>query len=236
MGLYSPKILPTLNSHSVIELENVGVEFGKVTALKNLTLTVKRGMLLYVVGPNGSGKTTLIRLLVGLLNPTTGTVRRANDAVGYLPQKLLQNPNFPITVEEVIYSGLKNQKLLITTTKRQLIIKWLRKMEIEHLLKSPMATLSGGQQQRVLLIRALIKEPNLLILDEPTSALDPSFRKYFNEFIMKLHKEGKTIIFVTHDLHETLCDCATILYVDQDIKFFGSLTEYHNNKEDHHHV
>ncbi len=226
----------TSKKRSVLDLINVTVDFGDVVALKNVTLSIKEGMLLYVVGPNGSGKTTFIRLLTNLLSPTSGELVRTHNHLGYLPQKINQNPDFPITVEEVIYSGFKKQSLFISKGDQKLIVDWLVKMQIGDLAKKPMNHLSGGQQQRVYLIRALISDPDFIILDEPTSALDPSFRTYFNEIIMELHHAGKTIIFVTHDLHETLCDCAHVLYIDQEVRFFGTYPEFHNNEGGHHHV
>lgn len=231
-----PKTSKTLNSDLVISLENVSVTFGKVEALKNISFSVKKGMLLYVVGPNGSGKTTFVRLITNLLKQTEGTITRGDYAIGYLPQKLVQQSNFPITVREVIYSGFKKQRLFITKNEHSLIENWLEKMEIPHLLTAPMSTLSGGQQQRVFLIRALISNPDFIILDEPTSALDPSFRRHFNKIVMELHHEKKTIIFVTHDLHEALCDCADIIYIDQEIKFFGTLPDYQAMKRGEKHV
>lgn len=230
MPISLPKTSATSNSDLVISFNNVGVTFGKIVALKNINFTVKRGMLLYVIGPNGSGKTTFVRLITNLLKQTEGTITRGDFAVGYLPQKLVQQANFPITVREVIYSGFNKQRLFISKEEHTQIKMWLEKMEIAHLLTAPMAMLSGGQQQRVFLIRALISDPDFIILDEPTSALDPSFRKHFNEIIMELHHAKKTIIFVTHDLHEALCDCADIIYIDQEIKFFGTLPEYHRMK------
>ncbi len=226
----------TSKKRSVLDLINVTVDFGDVVALKNITLSITEGMLLYVVGPNGSGKTTFIRLLTNLLSPTSGQIIRGHNQLGYLPQKINQNPDFPITVEEAIYSGFKKQRLFISKKDQQLIKEWLIKMEIGELAKKPMNHLSGGQQQRVYLIRALISDPDFIILDEPTSALDPSFRTYFNDIIMELHHAGKTIIFVTHDLHETLCDCAHVLYIDQEVRFYGTYPDFRINEGGHHHV
>lgn len=218
-----------------VELNNVSVDFGDVLALKNINFTIDQGMLLYVIGPNGSGKTTFIRLLTKLLEPTSGKLIRHHKRLGYLPQKLNQNQNFPITVEEVIYSGFEKQRLIISREDSAKIKVWLEKMEIGGLLNKPMAQLSGGQQQRVYLIRALISDPDFLILDEPTSALDPSFRSHFNTIIMDLHNQGKTIVFVTHDLHETLCDCAHVLYIDQEIRFFGTYPAFREAEGGHAH-
>ncbi len=226
----------TSNKRSVLNLSNVTVDFGDVVALKDVTLEINEGMLLYVVGPNGSGKTTFIRLLTNLLSPTSGEITRGHSHLGYLPQKMNQNPNFPITVEEVIYSGFKKQRLFISKTEQKLIADWLVKMKIDDLAKKPMNYLSGGQQQRVYLIRALISDPDFIILDEPTSALDPSFRTYFNEIVMDLHHAGKTIIFVTHDLHDTLCDCAHVLYIDQEVRFYGTYPDFRASEGGHHHV
>jgi zinc transport system ATP-binding protein len=105
---------------------------------------------------------------------------------------------------------------------------WLNKMEIPQLLDSSMSYLSGGQQQRVFLIRALIGEPDLLILDEPTSALDPSFREKFYLLLTDLQQASKiTIINVTHDLTDVVKDDVKIMYVDQKIKFYGKYKDFH---------
>ncbi|HOH94605.1 MAG: Zinc import ATP-binding protein ZnuC [Tenericutes bacterium ADurb.Bin024] len=234
MPTSSRKMSQTSNKPLAVKLTDVSVNFGDVIALKNINFSINKGMLLYVIGPNGSGKTTFIRLLAKLLEQTHGTIEHSDDRLGYLPQKLNINPNFPITVEEVIYSGLAKQSLLISKGDRELIKSWLKRMQIPHLLKKPMAHLSGGQQQRVYIIRALISNPDFIILDEPTSALDPSFRSFFNDIITALHHEGKTIIFVTHELHGALCDCASVLYIDQEIRFFGGLQEYFEKEKNIH--
>lgn len=235
MPTSSDKISQISPVPSVISLNDVGVSFGKLEVLKNITLTIPSGRLLYVLGPNGSGKTTFVRLITNLLSPTSGTMLRGNETFGYLPQKLNITTNFPITVEEVIYSGLNKQSFFISKSDKEKIASWLNKMGIGHLQKESMQYLSGGQQQRVYLIRALISDPDVIVLDEPTSALDPSFRASFNEFVMELHNQKKTIIFVTHDLHDTLCDCAHVLYIDQEVKFYGTLPEY-NAFGGHRHV
>lgn len=226
MQTYLDKTLSTSNEFSAIEVSDVTVNYGKYTALKDINFQLGKGSLLYVVGPNGSGKTTLIKLLVGLIKPSFGKVTVNSNSIGYLPQKLNFGNMFPITVREVIYSGFKKQSLHISDEDRALITEWLGKMEISHLIDKPMSVLSGGEQQRVYLIRALINNPDILVMDEPTSALDPKFRRHFNELVNKLHEDGVTIVYVTHDLYDKVSENAKVVYIDQTIKFFGHYHEF----------
>lgn len=222
----------------MIRFEHVTVYFAKFKALSDLNFSLKKGEFLHIVGPNGSGKTTLVRLLTGLLKPSEGTITKANITMGYLPQKFETKVKLPMTVFEVIYSGFKKQKLKPSQSDLALIDTWLSKMEIVDLKNESMQHLSGGQQQRVYLIRALIANPELLILDEPTSSLDPSFREKFYHLLYDLQQEKQTtIIHVTHDLTDAIKEDCLTMYVDQTIKFFGT---YHDFTEfehrGHHHV
>ncbi len=223
----------------MIDYQNVSVSFGKFNVLHDVNFHVNKGDFLHIIGPNGSGKTTLVKLLVGLIKPTSGIISiNQSMHMGYLPQKLNTKTNFPMTVQEVIYSGFRKQKLIPTKTEIDLIQKWLDKMEIPQLMHASMSYLSGGQQQRVFLIRALIGHPDLLILDEPTSALDPSFREKFYQMLYEFQQnEGMTIIHVTHDLTDAVKDQCKTMYVDQTIKFFGSYRDFHEfEHRGHHHV
>lgn len=222
----------------MIHYEDIEVSFGKFNVLKHISFDLHQGEMLHIIGPNGSGKTTLVKLLVGLLNPTSGSITNASKTMGYLPQKLNTKLNLPMTVREVIYSGLKDQKLKPTKTQCENIKTWLNLMEIPQLFDASMAYLSGGQQQRVYLIRALISEPDLLILDEPTSALDPSFREKFYNMLYEFQQSKKmTIIHVTHDLTDAVKDDCKVMYVDQTIKFYGTYQKYHEfEHRGHHHA
>ena len=230
MQTYSAKTTKTLNE-PLIEFNNATVTFGSLVALKDISFTIDKNDFIYIIGPNGAGKSTLVKLLAGLVKPTSGSVVRRDSRCGYLPQMLSQKLNFPITVNEVIYSGFPKQKLIIPKEVKKKINLWLKQMKIENLGKKMMSNLSGGQQQRVLLIRALITNPDLLILDEPTSALDPEFRDFFYDFISNIHNQGTTILFVTHDLHTPLADNVKILDIDQEIKFYGCLKDFHQRGE-----
>lgn len=220
----------------MIEYKNVGVSFGKFNVLSNVNFHIEKGDFFHIVGPNGSGKTTLIKTLVGLLKPSEGTISIHTKKLGYLPQKLNLKNLIPMTVQEVIYSGFEKPKLFPPKADCKLIKSWLKKMEIEELFDHSMNYLSGGQQQRVYLIRALISQPDVLILDEPTSALDPSFREKFYLLLHDIQKENNTtIIHVTHDLTDAVKDNCTIMYVDQSIKFIGSYKDFNAFEHGGHH-
>lgn len=233
MQICSNKTSSTSNKH-LIQFNNASVSFGTLEALKNISFSISKGDFLYIIGPNGSGKTTLVKLLAGLVKPTSGNVNRCDKSCGYLPQMVKQRYNFPITVREVIYSGFQKQSLIISKEDKEKIKYWLKKMNISNLENKLMFNLSGGQQQRVLLIRALINNPELLILDEPTSALDPEFRDYFYQLISEVHQEGTTILFITHDLHKPLLEDAKVLEIDQVIKFYGTYFEYLSERSGDH--
>ena len=222
----------------MIVYNDVNVYFGKFHVLENVNFHLKKGQVLHIVGPNGSGKTTLVKTLVGLLKPSSGTISLSTPHMGYLPQKLNSKLNLPMTVREVIYSGFKKQTLKPSKADCELIKHWLDIMEISHLFDASMAYLSGGQQQRVFIIRALISNPELLILDEPTSALDPSFREKFYLLLDELHKKHQmTTVHVTHDLTDAVKETCLVMYVDQKVRFFGTYAEYHEfEHRGHHHA
>lgn len=220
----------------MIKYQHVNVYFNTYHALKDVSFTINKGDFLHIIGANGSGKSTLVKTLVGLLKPSSGTIEIHTDKMGYLPQKLEVKKQFPMTVKEVIYSGLNRKSIRISHEDLSLIKTWLERMEIPELIHSSMINLSGGQQQRVYLIRALISQPELLILDEPTSALDPSFREKFHKLLYQLQQEQHiTIIHVTHDLTDAVKNNCKIMYVNQSIEFFGCYQDFNNFEHRGHH-
>jgi zinc transport system ATP-binding protein len=158
--------------------------------------------------------------------------------MGYVPQKLTIKRNIPLTVLEFIYTGFTKQSLIISKTDKALILDWLIKMKLDKsLLNEKVSHLSGGQLQRIYLIRSLISNPEVLILDEPASALDPNFREYFYELIKDIRRNNNlTIIHITHDLTDVILENSLVMYVDQEIKFFGTYIDYNKfEHEGHHH-
>lgn len=223
----------------MIQIQNVTIRYDNLVVLDNVTFSVGKGEIIHILGPNGSGKTTLIKVLLGFVKPSEGKVRVDTKKIGYLPQIIKVNNNFPTTVKEVIYSGFEKQSLFISKEDTKLIKRWLEKMEIGQLIDKQFSELSGGQRQRVLLVRAIISSPELLVLDEPTSALDPEFRKEFYKIIDELHGKGMTILNITHDLDTDYVSCEhKILYLDRSVKYLGTYCDFDSLFSDkgHHHV
>ena len=193
----------------IIELENVNFGYvpGELT-LEDVDLTVAPGESGCIVGPNGGGKSTLLKLLLGLLQPTSGTVRlfgvspeAGRRRVGYMPQYHLLDRVFPITVFEVVLTGRMRSwfPFWYTGADRRAARRALEEIGMAQLADRSFSSLSGGQRQRVLIARALACEPELLLLDEPTANIDPGAEERFYGLLDELRKR-MTVLTVSHDL------------------------------------
>ncbi|MEM1288766.1 MAG: metal ABC transporter ATP-binding protein [Pseudomonadota bacterium] len=180
---------------NLIETENLSVVYGAHTALRDVNLSLKPGEILTIVGPNGSGKTTLLRALIGAVEPAEGkVVQRPGLRIGYVPQKLHIDPTLPITVERFLRLGNK--------VARTACFNALKSAGVPDLQKRQMSQLSGGQFQRVLLARALINQPDVLLLDEATQGLDQNGSASFYRQIEAVRREtGCAVIMISHELH-----------------------------------
>lgn len=194
-------------SDRILTVSDLSAGYGKQTIISGLSFEVNKGDYLGIVGSNGSGKTTLVKVLLGLLEPSGGKLDYAlgKTNLGYLPQKTLVNDSFfPAQVEEIVMTGLMGRadfKTMKTSAKRERVLETLKLLNMAEFQKRKIGTLSIGQQQRVLLARALVSNPDLLILDEPTSALDPRIREEFYDMLHHLHlRHQVTIIQVSHDV------------------------------------
>ena len=198
-----------------VSLHDVSVDWDGKSILSGINMSVSPGDFIAITGPNGGGKTTLLRILLGLVKPTSGTVQRnVNDIrIGYLPQKNSIDSKFPITVREVIMSGLLRVKeirdinsdgtcttlRLDNSLREKLYRETLRQVGLEEKADSPIGNLSGGQVQRALLGRAIISKPSLLIMDEPLSYLDKHFEQKLYE-LMDTLAPYTTIVLVSHEM------------------------------------
>ncbi|MCC6346341.1 MAG: metal ABC transporter ATP-binding protein [Nitrospirales bacterium] len=225
---------------TIVSVRGLGVEYNFIEVLSDLTFEVQRGDYVGLVGPNGSGKSTLIKAILGLLRPSRGSaevfgknisVLKEWDKIGYLPQRIQSfNPHFPSTVEEIVSLGLVSKKSFprrMGTKDRAAVLRALEMLNIGDLAHRLIGELSGGQQQRAFIARALVNDPELLILDEPTAALDPETRESFFSVLHRLNREGSvTVILVTHDIGSVGEYATKLLYIDKKIIFYGSFDEF----------
>ncbi|HON18693.1 MAG TPA: ABC transporter ATP-binding protein [Salinivirgaceae bacterium] len=187
----------------VLKLENVTIGYEDSIILRDVHFEVYRQDFIGVIGPNGGGKTTLLKAIVGLIPIEKGKIfLHGNKPPGYLPQISNHDRWFPISAVDVVLSGMWPNKGFFkrySKKDREHAMEWLRFAQIEHLAQKNFGDLSGGQRQRVLLCRALISNPNLLLLDEPNTFVDNNFERDLYELLLKLN-ETMAIIMVSHDL------------------------------------
>ena len=203
--------MPTLTT-----LDKISVAFGNRRVLSDISLTLQPDKILTLLGPNGAGKSTLVRVVLGLVPPTSGKLTREPGLrIGYVPQKLHLDATMPLTVSR--FMRLK------PGVKRGDILPALKRVQAAHLLDQPMQKLSGGENQRVLLARALMNNPQLLVLDEPTQGVDVNGQLALYNLIDNLRCElGCAVLMVSHDLHLVMAKTDEVLCLNQHICCSGS--------------
>ncbi|WP_199620133.1 metal ABC transporter ATP-binding protein [Paenibacillus alkalitolerans] len=197
----------------VIEISDLRFSYDDKTVIDGLDIQIHRRDFVGLIGSNGAGKTTLLRMMVGLLKPTAGELRlfgapisEFNEwrRIGYVPQKTALNPLFPATVREVVLSGLYGKHKLyrrLTAADHQRCNDALYALQIADLADRRIGQLSGGQQQRAFLARALVGNPELLILDEPTVGIDTETQRAFFSMLRHMHAHHDiTFLMVSHDV------------------------------------
>lgn len=192
----------TMATPSLIDLQTVTVlKAGDHSRpiLKDIDLTINPGEILTIIGPNGAGKTTLLQIILGLIQPTSGTIRtHATVTFGYMPQKLHLNPLMPLTVERFLQLATPKANRRLT----QVIPEILAEVGATRLQSQQLNTLSGGELQRVMLAYALMGTPNILVLDEPAQGVDVVGQMELYQLIASIRqRRGCAVILVSHDLH-----------------------------------
>jgi zinc transport system ATP-binding protein len=198
-----------MTAELVAELKNVHFAYGEDPVLRDVSLEVRRGDFLAILGPNGGGKSTLLKLMLGLLTPQAGTVRlfgeppsAAIGRVGYVPQAFGGGRGFPMTVLDATLLGLLSTASHGWHHRRPERVRAeaaLERVGMDGARRRQLDSLSGGQRQRVLIARALVSRPELLLLDEPTASVDAEGRGQLHEVLSELSREV-TVVMVSHDV------------------------------------
>ena len=237
---------------SVVDLRGAEVGYGQRPVLRGVNLTIAQGEVVAILGANGSGKSTLVRAVLGLVPLTAGSVslfgasgrglRRQWKRIGYVPQRLGAGAGVPATVAEVVASGRLARRGLLRPSRAQdraAIDAAVAAVGLGDRMHHPVGALSGGQQQRTLIARALVAEPELLVLDEPTAGVDAGSQAAFAAALRTFVAGGGTVLLVAHELGplQPLVTRAVVVH-DGRIRHDGAVPEPagHHAHPDHDHV
>jgi zinc/manganese transport system ATP-binding protein/zinc transport system ATP-binding protein len=227
---------------ALIELRSVSFSYGAKRVLDNINLHLHVGQFAAIVGPSGAGKTTLLKLLLGTLRPTHGEIHIARYGVGtanggepssqlrasYVPQVETVDWNFPVTVEQVVLMGAVAERRFWpwhSPIKKQRMTTLLQDLGLAGLHNRHIRALSGGQQQRVFLARALMAQPDLLVLDEPTAGVDLRTAEDILHVLARLNQNGTTIVMTTHDLNAAAAHVPWVVCLNKSIVAQGTPEE-----------
>lgn len=212
----------------IIQISDLYAAYEEKTVLSHVDLTVYERDFLGIIGPNGGGKTTLIKSILGLHQPQKGKIHFYKNGkevpeinMGYLPQYNNIDKKFPISVYEVILSGLSKQKSIFqrySNEQHELVRQMIIQMGLEGMDKRAIGELSGGQLQRALLGRALVSNPEVIILDEPNTYIDKRFEAKLYSLLEEINKE-RAIILVSHDIGTILKNVKTIACVNETMHY-----------------
>lgn len=215
-------------------LEGVTAGYGRTPVLENVDLALDAGTVLGLIGPNGSGKSTLLRLLLGSLAPSSGRVevlgaapRQARSRIGYVPQSLAVERDLPATLRDLVLTGFVGRRFPVGSWRREEIERaesWSERLGIAHLLGRKLSALSGGQTQLGLVARALVREPELLLLDEPTANVDARAGQAMYALLGTLRQE-RSVVIVSHDVGVLARNVDTVACVG------GGRVVYHGSGE-----
>jgi zinc transport system ATP-binding protein len=229
----------------LIDIQNLSFRYNEQYVLDDINLKIPRGAFLGLVGPNGSGKSTLLKSILGLLHPSVGSITLFGDKIdkfkqwhkiGYVSQKANSfNTGFPATVFEVVSTGLVSKTGLfkrIGSKDKEKIRESIMAVGIEEYIDRNIGELSGGQQQRVFIARALVSEPELLILDEPTVGVDAGTVQGFYNMLETLNKDKNiTLVLVTHDIGTITDKVSHVACLNRHLHFHGNTAEFSRQQD-----
>lgn len=245
-------------NEEILKVENLNFEYPDTQVLRDVSFTLQRGDFLGIIGANGAGKSTLIKLILKILPYNQGKITlfgedlskfRDNHKIGYVSQKANSfNGDFPATVKEVVMANLYSRKGLFCRYKKEDYRKLdeaLAKVGMSGFEDKLIGKLSGGQQQRVFIARALISDPELLLMDEPTVGVDAKSVRQIMDIISNLNKQGMTIVMTNHDTPELVrvsskllifCEHGNGEFVERANLTMGQINDIFAGKRGHHHA
>jgi zinc transport system ATP-binding protein len=199
--------------------------------LNNVNLNIHYGDYLGVIGPNGGGKSTLIKLILGLLQPGSGSINVFAKSVGYVAQKATDiDAKFPVRVYDVVSMGRFAQRGLfrsLNQADKKAIDKALEQVNMTDFKNRLIGNLSGGQEQKVFIARALAQEPQIIFLDEPTSGVDEQSQVEFYELLKKLNRDlGITLVLISHDIDVITREVTEVVAINQKVIYYGSSEKF----------
>ena len=204
----------TKNPNLLVSAAGLQIKINGNEILQDTSLSMIEGEIVTIVGPNGAGKTTLIRAILGLVKPDGGEIyRRPGLAVGYMPQKLNLDPTMPMTVNRFLELGIPSSSVGHGHRK-----KTLEEVGISHIANSQMQNISGGEMQRVMLARALLRDPDILVLDEPVQGVDITGQAELYRLIRKIrNNRGVGVLMVSHDLHVVMAETDRVICLNRHV-------------------
>lgn len=215
---------------TLIDVEDLSFSFGSAPVIVKATLDVRAGEILGLIGPNGGGKTTLVRLMLGLLAPARGKIRRNFRRAGFVPQSAHLEQTFPISCREVVLMGdlsALNFWGAYTQRAHARADRLMEEVGLGKMHQRPFSDLSGGERQRLLFARGLMGDPDVLFLDEPTASCDARSQEILFDRIASMRGE-KTVVMVTHDLSRAFEFFDRTAVVNQRVEIFekGAVCEH----------
>jgi zinc/manganese transport system ATP-binding protein len=223
----------------VIEFDHTTIKLGGRGVLVDTSFAIEQGEFIGVLGPNGAGKTTLMRAIVGLLPPSSGSVRifgraprRGDAAIGYVPQVRTVVPDLRVRGFDFIASSVQGERWGMPTLSRadrRAIEDRLAEVGARELAQRPLSEMSGGERQRLLLAQALLGEPRLLLLDEPLISLDYRYQEEIIDLVRRFARErGITVLFSAHEINQVIGALDRVLYLGNGHAALGTVDEVVN--------
>lgn len=215
------------NTSPLLKLSNVFKSYHKNQVLEDVSFSVKRGETVTLIGPNGAGKSTLMKISLGILDASSGTVEREKGiSIGYMPQKIMVDDTLPLSVRDFLYLRPK--------TSYDDVAAALETVRLSHMADQPVQGASGGEMQRILLARAILGHPDLLVLDEPVQGIDIMGQQEIYGLIAEIRdKTGCGVLMISHDLHLVMASTDHVLCLNRHICCHGSPEFVKENPEYH---